>query len=611
MNRILPLLACCLFLCGCGAVTDRQETLSRGETEAAAEASQVVIGPQVCFDGALLVYSPGVSDATGLYAMGSDLLVLSGTEQTTLTVLQGENLTKAASLTLSFLLTSGDPSLVVGDGYLSYFDPAARETLVLDSALRTVSHIPAPEDLQGVPILSGDRNSLYYCTRDGVRVWDLETGLHRRIKEMAFPGQTLAGLFLQDTVLLCAIPEEGQNRSTLVSAQTGALLYEAAGDITLSGQNGWYSASLPRGLDQVLICGEDPQNPQLFLPAEDTLRCFFLTNRAGAVTYGNQGVCRLDYYDLLSGQRTSSLTLDAGFTPIASADTPEGALYILARLNTAYVIFRWDTSPDNALAVQEEVSYLSSYEGDPAAEAQCAAYAARLSEKFGITVLIGQEAARLSPRDIRLEPETQPGILLRELKSLEKRLSVFPDTLLPDTASHFTSLNLCIVQSVTNTARAGNPEPTDGVQFLDGGDAYVVITSGKYAQQSLYRQLFHAMETHILTESSALDQWNKFNPQGFAYTQGVFEENEPSEDWLSGENQAFLDTDSMTLPKEDRSRIFAAAMLPGNKETFRPWILQRKLTALCKGIREAYALTESPESYPWEQYLDAVLAYKG
>lgn len=603
MKRILPLLLCCLFLWGCGPVSSTREAPAPVEPTAASPSAQVVIGPQVCFDGALLVYSPGVSDATGLYTMGSDLLVLSGTEQTTLTVLRGEDLTQAASLTLSFPLASQDPSLRVGDGYLSYFDPAEQETLVLDSSLRAVSHIPAPEDLQGVPILSGDRNSLYYCTKDGIRVWDLETGLRRRIKEMAFPGQALTGLVLQDTALLCTVSEDGQSRTTLVSAQTGSLLYETVGDITLSGENGWYSASLPRGLDQMLLCGDDPENPQLFLPEDDTLRCFFLANHAGAVTYGNQGVCRLSYYDLLSGQRTSSLTLDAGFTPIAEADTPEGDLYILARMNTAYVIFRWEISPDNALAVHEDVSYLSSYQTDPAAAAQCSAYAARLSEQFGISIRIGQEAARVSPRDFRLEPETQPALLLRELQNLEKQLSVFPDSLLPDTASHFASLNLCIVQSITGTAESGSPT---GVQFLDGTDAYVVITAGKASRQSLYRELFHAMETHILTESIALDSWNRLNPLSFTYGASDL-----SEDWLSGENQAFLDTDSTILPKEDRSRIFEAAMTPGNKEVFRPWMLQRKLTAICKGIREAYGLTESPESYPWEQYLDASLAYKG
>lgn len=604
MNRILPLFLCCLFLFGCAAVSGPREPLSESETTAP-QASQIVIGPQVCFDGALLVYSPGITDATGLYAMGSDLLVLSG--QTTLTVLQGEDLTQAASLALSFPLEPGDPSLRVGDGYLSYYDPVEKETLVLDSALRTVSRIPAPEDLQGVPILSGDRNSLYYCTRDGIRVWDLETSLRRRIKEMAFPGQTLTGLTLQDQVLLCTIPEDGQSRTTLVSAQTGALIYETKGAVSLCGRDGWYSASLPRGLDQTLIWGEDSENPQLFLPAEDTLRCFFLGNRPGAVTYSNPGVCRLDYYDLLSGQRASSLTLDAGFTPIALADTQEGNLYILARMNTTYVIFHWDVGPDDALAVREDARYLSPYAADPAVEAQCSACAARLGEKFGISVHIGQEAAQTSPRDCRLEPETQPAILLRALENLDKRLSLLPDSLLSDTASHFSSLNVCIVRGINGIHLAGNQEPATGIQFLDGTDAYVVITAGQDSRQTLYRELFHAMETHILTGSSALDQWNNLNPQGFTYG----DPSPASEDLLSGENQAFLDEASMALPREDRSRIFAAAMMPGNKDAFRPWILQRKLTALCKGIREAYGLTESPETYPWEQYLDASLAYKG
>lgn len=612
--RLLPLLLCCLLLAGCGTGISAQ-TLSTEEAPIPSEAPQRSSTPQVYYDGALQVSSPGISNAAGLYAMGNRLLVLSGTEATTLTLLSEDDLTPVAAVTLSFLLDPEDPSLRFGDGYLSYYDPVERETVVLDASLQEVSHIPAPEGLQGVPILSGDRNALYYCTADGIRVWDLETGLRRRIKEMTFPGQTLTGLALNDTVLTCAIASDG--RSTLLSANNGSLLYEAAGEISLSGQDGRYCLSIPMGLGQALLCGEENSSPLLFLPEHAASKCFFLRYCAGAVTHINQGENRLDYYDLSTGLRTSALTLGANLIPIAVADKASGEIYFLAEIEDIHscILLRWEVSAGNALAVEDEKSYLAAYQTadnpDHTTAAQCSAYASQLSRKYGITILIGDDATRVQPWDFSLEPETQPGILLRELQNLEKRLSQFPDALLPQTASHFTSLNLCIVRSVTGTAESGNTEPATGVQFLDGTDAYVVITAGKYAEQALYHELFHAMETHILTGSSALDQWNNLNPQEFSYTYGVSDTVEYPDTWLSGENQAFLDTYAMTFPKEDRSRIFEAAMQPGNKETFRPWILQRKLKTICQGIREAYGFTKSPESYPWEQYLDQSLAYKG
>lgn len=619
MNRILPLLLCCLLLCGCSLNPSLVFSTDPSPTESPIPSSSQNVQPiallQTQYDGAFKTFSPGIQDAAGLYAMGDDLLILSGRENTTLTLLSGDTLVPLASLTLSFLLEPEDPSLRLGDGYLSYFDPIKKETLVLDSALREVSHIPGPEGLQGVPILSEDRNALYYCTSNGVRVWNLETGIRRQLKEMAFPGQALTGLKLRDSVLVCTVPEGNQNRTLFLSSQTGGLLYETQGDMRLTGQDGWYCAVLPLGLEQALICGESPDFPMLFLPEDDPDQCFLLSDSPGVVTCTNQENACLTYYDLLSGKPTSSLTLEPGMTPVSSANTPDGILFILAQGDDrSGLLYRWEISPHNAPALRENtvclVPWQTSGDTDPSALARCDAYASELGRKWGIHILTGNDAVQVQPWDFRLEPETQPGLLLRELQNLEKRLSQFPDSFLSETASHFTSVNLCIVRGITGTAESGNQEPATGVQFQNGTDAYVVITAGKYGEQALYHELFHVMETHILTNSSALDQWSRLNPQGFTYTYGVSNGDSPSEDLLSGENQAFLDAYSLTFPKEDRSRIFETALLPGNKETFRPWMLQRKLTAICRGIREAYGLSKSPETYPWEQYLDVSLAYK-
>lgn len=614
IQSFFVLIFICLLLCGCGASLPAQ-TLPTEEAPVPSEAPRAGSAPQVYYDGALQISSPGISNATGLYAFGDGLLVLSGTEATTLTLLSEDDLTHTASLALSFLLGPEDPSLRLGNGFLSYYDPVEKETVVLDGSLREVSHIPAPEGLQGVPLLSGDRNALYYCASDGIRVWDLETGLRRRITEMTAPGQHLTGLALRDTVLTCAAKSDG--RCSLISTETGRLLYEAPGAIALSGEEGRYCLSIPLGLGEALLCGEEESAPQLFLPQDAAAGCFFLPSHAGAVTHVSQVENRLNYYDLLTGRRVSSLTLSANLVPFAVTDTPSGVLYLLAEIEDIHscILLRWEVSAGNALAVEDETGYLSPWQTadhpDSNAVSQCETYASQLSRKFGITIRIGDDAARVQPWDYSLEAETQPGILLRELQRLEQRLSRFPPSILTQTASHFSSLNLCIVRGVTGNAASGNTQPATGVQFLDDRDAYVVITAGKYGEQALYHELFHAMETHIFTGSSTLDQWSKLNPQEFSYTWGVSDTAEYPETWLTGEYRAFLDTCSMTLPKEDRSRIFEAALAPGNKETFQPWMMQRKLKTICLGIREAYGLTEDTENYPWEQYLDFPLAGKG
>ena len=107
------------------------------------------------------------------------------------------------------------------------------------------------------------------------------------------------------------------------------------------------------------------------------------------------------------------------------------------------------------------------------------------------------------------------------------------------------------------------------------------------------------METHILTESSGLDVWESLNPAGFTY--GSSQEN--PDIYLQGQTRAFVDRYSMYYLKEDRARILENAILPGKQDLFRSEYMQRKLTAMCSAIREAYGLKKHPEILPWEQYL--------
>ena len=66
---------------------------------------------------------------------------------------------------------------------------------------------------------------------------------------------------------------------------------------------------------------------------------------------------------------------------------------------------------------------------------------------------------------------------------------------------------------------------------------------------------------------------------------------------------------SMSFPKEDRARIMEFAMTEGNAACFQSKTMQAKLKLLCQGIREAFGLRKSPETFLWEQYLNESLAY--
>ncbi len=620
MYRFLFLFLLCLLLSGCGINAPAPELPGAGtqfeETAPAISAGSRVSCKELEGTGQdpLEVYSLESSNVTGLRAMGDELLVFSGSDTTSLTILSGSSLTSRAFLSLDFPLEPGDPSLRLNAEGLSYFDPVRRETVILNTSLSEVSRIPAPDNLQGIPILSDDRNTLYYCTPNAVRAWDLSSGLRRQVKEMAFPSQALTGLSLDGSVLTCRIQEGSQVRTMLLSSQTGRLLFEQNGEMDFSGENGWYYASLSSGLGQTLIFGSTSGDPQLFLPADASAACFFLEHRMGAVTAATHAeVQKLDYYDLSSGLRTASLTLGSGSAPLALTAGEDGKLSILIYDPEygCHMLCRWEPG-GSASAVQDDRVYTFSYhrDEDPEGLARCRAYAGSLGEKYGIEILVGAEAVHVQPWDYDLEPEPQTAIIQRELELLEQRLANFPGSILPDTASHFTSLKLCIVRQLTGTAESGSLAQTPQLQFYHGTDAYVVIAAGRYSEQALYHGLCQVMETRIFTESTALDQWEKLNPPEFSYTYGLTYAQDTLGAYLEGEDRVFANASSMGFPKEDRASILEYAMLPGNQAFFRPWRMQRKLQTLCRGIREAYGLEESPESYLWEQYLDASLAYQ-
>ena len=119
----------------------------------------------------------------------------------------------------------------------------------------------------------------------------------------------------------------------------------------------------------------------------------------------------------------------------------------------------------------------------------------------------------------------------------------------------------------------------------------------------------HIIDSRVLTVCKAYDDWSTLNPSGFQY--GYSHISNLSLDdrgWTVGTNRAFIDLYSMTYPKEDRARIMAYSMMRGNESVFESDTMQKKLRQLCLGIREAFGLKKSTDTFLWEQYLKEPIA---
>ena len=625
MKHLLALLLACAMLAGCSAdsTADAASPLP-AETEVPVSAAEPVglydagSALEAKTDGAVRAYPLNIPHTYGMAAMGEDLLIFSGMDATTLTKLSGDELHVSAVLSLDFWLSAEDASLRVSSSGLSYYDPIQKQTVVLDTSLKEISHIAAPEDLTGTPVLSADKDTLYYCTANTVRAWDLDTGIRRVVKEMAFSCQSVTGLHLNDTVLQCQVSDDTADRIQLISAETGRLLWE--GDaLTMSSSGDSYYISFPTGITQALLFGQGDAEPQALTPADITASCVFLEQQHAAVTVSvvSDREIRLDCYDLESGCRRCALPIDTEYSPLAIQDTAEGWVYVLI-YDAAYgceTVYRWNTVAPG-LALNENNVYTGAYytaaEPDYHGLVRCQSKSAQLGSRYGVEILLWDDTAQVQPWDYDFEAEYLVPVLERELALLETRLSNYPDGFLEATASNFSSLKICLVRKITGSAESGSLDSADGIQYFDGTDAYIALAIGDTAEKALYHELYHVMETQIFNESIALDQWDKLNPVGFAYDYDYIANTQrDGSAYLAADTRSFVDTYSMSFPKEDRARIMEYAMTAGNEALFAASPLQYKLKTLCQGIREAYGLEKSSETFLWEQYLVQSLAYTG
>lgn len=613
MNKALCLILICLLLGGCGPqsvpeITAPAATVQTLPAETEPMRLYVPEHPMEQFaPGALRIF-PLRRQAHGVRAMGGNLIALCGNETTVLTLLTGEDLAVRAEARLAFRLDADDPSLRIETDALSYYDPVLQETVILSSTLKDVGRIAAPEGLVGVPILSSDRSTLYYCTPTAIRAWNLETGIRRCVKELSYEGQELTDLHQEDTVLQCRVVKDGEARTLFLAADTGRLLKEVPGNVTLETQGSSYYASVPEGPVRLRLFGQTDEEPQLLTPEDIYADCFCLENQRRVITVSKQKETVLNCYDLETGLRCAELNIgeDYEFVSIAACEADEVCLLLTDRDGEG-LLCRWDLFAE-ASRTGDGRSYVerpyTAEAPDRAGLAGCQAEAARLGEKYGIQVLLWEDPLTVVPWDYEFEPEYLAPVLRRELTELDQRLSWYPPEIIAGIKEHFSDLTICLVRGIQGSAESGSLEKATGVQFCHGSSAYIATTVGQFGERALYHELYHIMETRLLTGSAAFDRWDALNPAGFSYDLDyTANKNRRDDEYLRPDSRSFIDTYSMSFPKEDRARIMECAMCDGKEELFRSPVMQAKLGLLCQAIREAYGLKKSTVTFRWEQYL--------
>ena len=613
MKRILWFFLLILILCGCTGKTQQETTVpaTAGEsyTDPTEPAGIYVPGsdPEIYTGGTVRCHRPDEA-CCGIRMMGSDLLVFSGEEKTTLTRYAGEQLYAIAGTQLSCQIMAEDTAVQIGSNGITYYDPDSREVVFLDNDLKEVKRLGMSSDMVGKPVLSANRMLVYYCTSEAVRVYDTTTGLDKLLKTISYPQQSAEELLLNDTVLRCRLVDErGESYSIFISVQDGRMVSLVQNDVEAFTNKDMFYASRPEGIQKLLVYGRVGEEPQMLTPADPFADSWYLEeNNALLTATVKQEKTILDYYDLSAGLRTASVELPQGIEPCGAeyrGETGEVLVYAIDHAENTPVILAWEFAAD---PVTDDKVYTSSWytaeNPDVVGLDECTRYAQDLGQTYGVEILIWEEAVAHQPEDYTLEKEYQVFAIQSQLETLERALAQFPEGFF---GKQQQKVSICIVRSIQGNGVSGSLEKAQGIQFWENHSPYVVLAAGDQLEGTFYHEFFHVMEGKILSNTIAYYHWEALNPEGFQYFGDYtsYLEADMSQ-YLQEEDRAFIDAYSMCYPKEDRARIMEYACLPGNEDYFQSEIMQNKLRTLCEGIRNAFGLEKYQDALLWEQYLD-------
>ena len=515
---------------------------------------------------------------------------------------------------------AASPALLVSEKGITYCDSTRHSLVFLDTSLKEVRRISLPEQMLGEPCISHDRNILYYVTEDALRFIDLESGLDKLLRQMGDTACTLVGLHCDDTILECVTTSRDEAHTLFIDTKTGATLLDREGDDALWTLENRYFTTNWDGAYREVLTGISGQEPACMALPDPDAAIFPILNRDGLVTITASDAPVIDYYDLTTGMRTASATLDQVRDPRSiQASAQEDCIWFLAGdpESGSDLLCRWDLlkspveDPDIYRSVRRNVE-----QPDTAGLESCRQTAEALSEKHDVELLVWQDAVAFQPWDYSLIPEYQVPLLQRNLQILDRALSAFPEGFLKKAASGTGSgkIRICLVRRILGNGNMdGTLKEAAGLQYWDrNANPYLCLA---VRQENLFRnawlEMSHIFDSRVLTVCRAYDSWNSLNPAGFQYNYAAVTDL-PIEGrrWTVGPNRAFLDLYSMTYPREDRARIMEFAVEEGFAASFESEIMQKKLRTLCLGIRQAFDLQDSPEIFPWEQYLKTPLNQK-
>lgn len=589
MKRVLVFLMAVLLMTGCAVGENVDETQAAPVAEFMKPGSLYMenspIEQQTA--GAVKVYKLE-EPCIGIAAMDGNVVLV--TDLSKLILMDSETGELGAAIKVGEMISTQTPDFTASPKGITYYREEGRELVFLSSTLRQQQTVEIPEGIFGYPCVSRANEEVYYCKDNAIYAQHLQTGQIRLLFSGAYESAQLKTGHLDGTILACDVTDaEGMETILYLDASSGDILADSNWLFALQTGSDSYLLDRKDGLVEQTIYGTlGGENHVLNLeqPVE------ILPQMHGGYRYCVvNGALEIDFYDFLSGTHSGRVRL-AGVTEAPVSVTADGKyIWILA----ADQLYRWDVSMTPTGKKESYLETLYTRENpDVNGLAQCVQRAQELTQQYGIYVTIGEEAAAITG-GYEITSEYQVRALTQMMDELETVLQQFPEDFLQESLAAG-DIHIGLVRAISGGREV--------VQFYKNGEAYILVAAADNVRLNILRGLSYIIDSHVLGNSLVYEDWKSLNPEGFDYdyTYSFYKEHKDSV-YLTNKNRAFVDAYAMTFPHEDRSLLFAYAMMEENADYFTSEIMQAKLALICEGIREAYGYWWSDETFLWEQYL--------
>ena len=588
MKRIFLFLLA-LLLTGCGALSKTEATEDAAVAQFSMPTTLYVADSPVERNtaGAVKTYHLP-ENCIDIAAMDGTVVLV--TDLSRLILMDAETGELGTSIKTGERISTLTPDFTASAKGITYYRQEGNELVFLSRNLRQVQTVEIPEEITGALCISRENEEVYFDKDNGIYAQHLQSGQIRPLFSGAYESAVLKTGHLDGTVLECVVTDaEGAETTLYLDASSGDILADSQWLLTLQTDGDSYLLNRKDGIVEQTIYGTlngeshvlNLEHPVVMLPQM----------HGGYRACVVNGALEIDFYDFLSGTHSSHLRLE-GVTKTPVSVAADGKyIWIL----TEKELLRWDVTMS---PTDKEESFLKPLytRENPDADglAQCVQRAQTLSEQYGIYVTVGEEAAAVTG-GYAITAEHQVLALTQMMDELEVILQQFPEDFLRESLGSGT-IHIGFVRAIS-----GDREM---VQFYQNGDAYILIAASENIPLQILHGLGYIVDSHVLGNSWVYEDWKTLNPEGFDYDYHYYAyEAHQSSPYLTYGERAFVDAYAMTFPHEDRSLLFAYAMMKGKAACFTNETMQAKLAMICEGIRDAYGYWWSDQDFPWEQYL--------